>query len=232
MSLPAENLDLQAHDAPAPPQSGVRLVTPLCYAGGMTQAGDPLGADLEAARRGDRVATRRLLGAVSPAVLGVVSAILGRGDRDLEDVVQESLVGIVNALATFRGDSSFLHFARSVALRRALDHRRSRARKGLAAPLEDEEHEATDLSPAEHVLASTRRAAFRALLETLPDEQAEAFALRVLLGYSIEEIARLAKAPIETVRSRLRLAKNALRARITNDPTLLELSETDDDHAA
>ena len=105
----------------------------------MTEAGarpeDPRLADFEAARAGDRAAIRRLLESVGPAVIGVVGAVLGRGDRDVEDVVQESLVGIVNALATFRGESSIVHFARSIALRRALDHRRSRARRGVSVEL-------------------------------------------------------------------------------------------------
>lgn len=242
MSAEADDF-LDPSTSPRAPASGVRLVSHLaasrlgsargrvCYAGDVARDRDPLAADLDAARAGDRVATRRLLAAVSPAVLGVVGAVLGRTDRDVEDVVQDSLVGIVHALATFRGDSSVQHFARAIALRRALDHRRSRARKGISAPLDDEGHEAPRSSPAEHMLAARRRAAFRALLETLPPEQAEAFAERVLLGYSVEEIATHANAPIETVRSRLRLAKNALRARIANDPTLLELSETDDDDA-
>ena len=60
-------------------------------------------------------------------------------------------------------------------------------------------------------------------------EQAEAFAQRVLFGYSMQEIALQTGAPLDTVKSRLRLAKAALRARIKDDPTLLELSETDDD---
>jgi len=192
---------------------------------------DPRQADFEAARAGDRAAIRRLLESVGPAVMGVVGAVLGRGDRDVEDVVQESLVGIVHALGTFRGESSFVHFARSIALRRALDHRRSRARRGVSVEI-DESHEANDESPPESLLASRRRDAFRGLLETLPEAQAEAFALRVLFGYSIEEIAEQTSAPVETIRSRLRLAKTALRARITNDPTLLELSETDDDDAS
>ncbi|MBS2015969.1 MAG: RNA polymerase sigma factor [Deltaproteobacteria bacterium] len=191
---------------------------------------DPHASDLAAARGGDRAATRRLLQAVGPAVVGVVGAVLGRGDRDVEDVVQEALVGVVSAIATFRGESSFLHFARSIGLRRALDHRRSRARRGTPVELDDT-HEAQEPSPQEGAVAARRREAFRGLLEALPEAQAEAFAQRVLLGSSIEEIAAEAGAPVETIRSRLRLAKAALRARITDDPTLLELSETDDDEA-
>lgn len=220
------------------PASGVRLVqacpttAELCYGEAMTEPADPLLAVADAARRGDAVATRRLLQAVGPAVLGVARAVLGRADRDLEDVVQESLVGVVRALPTFRGESSVVHFARSIALRRALDQRRSRARRGISVELEDETLLAADDSPAQTLLAAKRRSVLRALLGELPPEQAEAFAQRVLFGFSNEEIAAQMNAPLETVRSRLRLAKGALRARIQNDPTLLELLETDDDDAS
>jgi RNA polymerase sigma factor (sigma-70 family) len=221
---------------PAPP-SGIRLVlhrparAELCYAGAMTEPVDPLALVADAARHGDAAATRRLLQAVGPAVLGVARALLGRGDSDLEDVVQDALVGVMKALPTFRGESSVLHFARSIALRRALDHRRSRARRGVAVELEDDGLVATGETADQSVLAARRRVALRKLLEELPLEQAEAFAQRVLFGFSNEEIATQMNAPVETVRSRLRLAKSALRARIQNDPTLLELLETDDDEA-
>jgi RNA polymerase sigma-70 factor (ECF subfamily) len=197
----------------------------------MIEPADPLAVIAEAAGRGDVVATRHLLKAVGPAVLGVARALLGRGDGDLEDVVQDSLVGIVKALSTFRGDSSVMHFARSIALRRALDHRRSRARRGVAVELEDDTLIAPGETPDQTALAARRRIALRKLLEELPLEQAEAFAQRVLFGFSNDEISTQMKAPLETVRSRLRLAKSALRARIQNDPTLLELLETDDDDA-
>jgi RNA polymerase sigma-70 factor (ECF subfamily) len=57
-------------------------------------------------------------------------------------------------------------------------------------------------------------------LDELPEPQAEAFALNVILGYTIAEIAELSSAPVETVRSRLRLAKQALRARALAHPRL------------
>lgn len=197
----------------------------------MSEGVDPLAAFAEAARKGDVVATRRVLVAVGPAVLGVVRAVLGASDRDLEDVVQEALVGVVKGLVGFRGESTVMHFARSIALRRALDQRRARARRGVAVPVDDEEIIADGIGPDGDALASRRRAALRALFETLPEEQAEAFAQRVLLGASYEEIASQAGAPVETVRSRLRLAKAALRARIQGDPKLLELLEMADEDA-
>ncbi len=63
----------------------------------------------------------------------------------------------------------------------------------------------------------------RALLDELPVVQAETFALRVALGYSMQEVADATSAPVNTVRSRLRLAKEALRHRIEQDATLTEL---------
>ena len=62
----------------------------------------------------------------------------------------------------------------------------------------------------------------RALLADLPEEQAEALALRVVLGWSLEEVARAYGIPTNTVRSRVRLAKEALRRRIEATPGLVE----------
>jgi RNA polymerase sigma-70 factor (ECF subfamily) len=73
-----------------------------------------------------------------------------------------------------------------------------------------------------------RRAVLRRLLDDLADEQAEALALRVVLGWSLDEIAAATGAPVNTVRSRLRLAKEALRRRIADTPGLAdELDSTE-----
>ena len=70
--------------------------------------------------------------------------------------------------------------------------------------------------------AARRRALVRRLLDELPEEQAEALALRVALGWSLKEIAETTGTPLNTVRSRMRLAKEALRRRIGNDPDLAD----------
>lgn len=62
----------------------------------------------------------------------------------------------------------------------------------------------------------------RELMTKIPHEQAEAVALRIVLGWSLPEVAEATGAPLNTVRSRLRLAKNALRAIIEADPLLSE----------
>ena len=47
--------------------------------------------------------------------------------------------------------------------------------------------------------------------------------MRVVMGWTLEEVSRATGAPINTVRSRVRLAKEALRRRIEAAPELGEL---------
>ena len=71
--------------------------------------------------------------------------------------------------------------------------------------------------------ASVRLA--RELCDLLPPAQAEALALHCVLGYTMNEVASICDAPLETVRSRLRTAKAALVASALADPRLRELVE-------
>jgi RNA polymerase sigma-70 factor (ECF subfamily) len=59
--------------------------------------------------------------------------------------------------------------------------------------------------------AVTSRTALRHAFEALPATQRAVVALHLYLGYSIAETAEIVGAPLETVRSRLRLARQQLR---------------------
>lgn len=74
----------------------------------------------------------------------------------------------------------------------------------------------------EDVERKRRMEVLRELLTRIPDEQAETLTLRVVLGWSLPEVAAATGVPLNTVRSRVRLAKNALRAAVESDPTLVE----------
>jgi RNA polymerase sigma factor (sigma-70 family) len=182
-------------------------------------------ATLELAREaatGDTRATAQLLRAVAPLVNRVVRAMLGGGHPDVQDVVQQSLIGLVRALPAFRGDCPPEGYAQTIAMRTAL---LARKRTRIARSRHDDEAEtdaapATDDSPEETAVAERRRRLLRDLLLEIPEEQAEALALRIMLGWSLEEVAQAAGAPLNTVRSRLRLAKEALRRRIEAAPDL------------
>jgi RNA polymerase sigma-70 factor (ECF subfamily) len=183
-------------------------------------------ADLaRAAGQGDVRVQRTLCEAIAPALLAPVRSILGPSHPDVEDVLQDALVGALRGLRTFRGESSVLHFVRRIAAKRALDFRR-RARTAAHAVDGAAQIPALNLEmPRDALVSERRRAHLRRLLDELPVEQSEALVMRAVLGHSIEEVSEATHTPINTVRSRLRLAKEALRARIMSDPALAELGE-------
>ena len=177
------------------------------------------------AAAGDLAATQEFLAYVWPTLTRVAAGVLGARHADLDDAVQQSMIALVRALPAFRGECHPAGYASRITLRVALRVRRNVKRDvsrlealGQLDPSEDQELDAND-----DTLGSRRRELLRELLEDLPEEQAEALTLRVVMGWSLEEVARASGAPVNTVRSRVRLAKEALRARIEARPALAEL---------
>jgi len=176
------------------------------------------------AAAGDDAATQKFLKAVWPTVTRVITGVLGSGHPDLEDVVQQSLIGLLRALTQFRGECHPLGYASRIALHIAL---RARKRAGIERLRTQTMTElAVELphvpSPSDEVASERRRRALRDLLQDLPEEQADSLALRIVLGWSLDEVALATGAPVNTVRSRVRLAKEALRRKIASDPALAD----------
>jgi RNA polymerase sigma-70 factor (ECF subfamily) len=186
-------------------------------------APDPLAPLLKGAAAGDREDGDRLLAAVAPAVVAVTRVLLGAGHPELEDVAQESLAAIHQATARFRGESSFLHYARRIAVRTALARRRAAPPDQPTDPATFEDREGEGTLDADAMARRRRTEALGGLLDELPEGQAETLALRVVLGHSLDEVAAATGVPVNTVRSRIRLAKEHLRSRIAGDPALAAL---------
>lgn len=173
---------------------------------------------------GDLAAAQSLLEAMRGPVVRVVAGVLGAAHADVDDVTQQTLIAVIRALPSFRGECHPAGFACRIALRIAT---RARKRARLEQTLRDEFARYTGdqelaASPSELAASERRRCVLRDLLADLPEEQAESLALRVMLGWSLEEVARATGAPINTVRSRVRLAKEALRRRLEATPELAE----------
>lgn len=181
----------------------------------------------EAAVRGDVQSTGRLLKLLAPGMIRAAHAMMGKDHADVDDVVQQSMIAFVQALPNFRGECSMGHFASSIVAKISLAAKR---RFRTRAERHDGEAEVDALiadrpSPTDHAAAEQRRVAVRELMEQIPEEQAEALALRIVFGFSLAEVSATTGVPANTVRSRVRLAKEALRRRIESRPELLELLE-------
>jgi RNA polymerase sigma factor (sigma-70 family) len=179
------------------------------------------------AAAGDVSATSRLLEQLRPRMSRLVRALLGSLHTEAEDVLQQAMIAVTQALPAFRADSSVWHYASRIVARTALASARraaaERSRQGEIVELDSLPSLASGAN--EELAAQRRRSAVQGLLATLPEEQAETLALRVVLGFTLGEVAEATGAPVNTVRSRIRLAKEALKERIQADAALVELLE-------
>lgn len=192
----------------------------------------PTPADRDAAEPvSSESANQTALRSLAPRLLRVCRGVLGPGP-DAEDATQESLIALVHALPGFRGESSLETFATRIALRTAWRARERRAqREQRTSPLDEGRDGAVPgaLDPGDASSASAElRQIVRSLLGVLPIVQAEALLLRFVLGHSLQEIAEICGAPLNTVRSRIRLAREALQRRLASDERLRSLAEEDD----
>ena len=190
---------------------------------------DALAALARSAAAGDRAAIRTFLVTVGPHLLRVARRVLGAQHPEVDDVAQESAFAVMEALPDHRGECAVLTFVCRIAALTAMQVLRREATQKRAALRQDAfdfEQLAGGLRGADEELAARASAELvRQMLDTLPLEQAEVLALHCVLGFSVPEVAEASGVPFETVRSRLRLAKQALRARVLADPRLAAAME-------
>jgi RNA polymerase sigma factor (sigma-70 family) len=187
---------------------------------------DPLRGLARRAAEGDGEAIHALVIELGGPMLRTVRKILGARHPDAEDVTQEAVLGLIAALGRFRGDCTVIHYAHQVALRSALHARRHfkvRDRVGDPRIEAEEPIDTSSRSPHEAAVSRQRRRIVRSLLERLPEPTAEALALHFMLGYTVEEIATIVEVSPNTIWSRLKLGKRALKQSLARDRQLAEL---------
>ena len=190
---------------------------------------DPLGDLLRRSQSGDRAALKTLLQELSPAMIRAVRRVLGSNRSDLEDATQEAIIALIRSLPDFREESRINHFANRIATLSAISwiRQKSAIKRGenLRAHCEVDSLVDDAESPEQslHLSQSAERA--RELLSILPHEQAEAFGLHCIAGYTAQEIADIHQVPLETVRSRLKAARRSLRQHVCDQGLSLEIIE-------
>jgi RNA polymerase sigma-70 factor (ECF subfamily) len=167
----------------------------------------------------------RLLALLRPRLVRAIGSWL-RSPADVEDCLQETLLALTRALHSFRGDSSVVYFAVRIANRHARAHQRrvnSDTRRVIEHARLERPNTIPPSVPSEVSLRARQNAALCQLLRDLPRDQAQTIVLRAVFEYSVQEIAAVCGVPANTVRSRMRLARSAIRRRIDRDAILTEL---------
>ncbi len=134
---------------------------------------------------------------------------LGVPASHVEDVVQEIFLVLHRRRADFRNESSVQTWLHGIALRVARRHR-ERLRRGEMDPLPPEAR-STSPSVESTVDGRAQLARLDALLDQLPSDQREVFVLAEVAGLRAPEIATVMGAKLNTVYSRLRLARGRMK---------------------
>jgi len=159
-------------------------------------------------------AIRKFLAAIAPAIRRACRGVMGAGHTDLEDTIQDCFIDATRALPSYRFQGGLLAYVTKIAVRRALaSRRRSVARVRHLQLLEDlhDESPLADASAGE----MERTEVVRDLIRRVRPIQAETLVMRVVLGFSVEEIAAATDVSVNTVKTRLRLGKKTLRQLLT-----------------
>lgn len=191
------------------------------------RAADPAvdGALVRRMQEGDQRALSELYQRWYPVVNAVVSRMLKSAD-DVEDVVEETFWQAWRQANRFAGDrGSVQTWLLTIARSRALDRLRSLKRlreesiddvgsEAASNATESPFASATE-DPSAAVEHRERSVLVRQALAELPSEQREALELGYFGGYSQSEIAERTGQPLGTVKTRMRLAMQKLRDRLS-----------------
>lgn len=202
---------------------GALLVTPADDPVPARAAAAPAAAAAEAAldpdlaltgraRDGDAEAFRQLVERHRDRAFALARRIV-RSDADAEEVAQDAFVRAWKALSGFRGESRFSTWLHRIVVRQALDRAETLARRrGREAALDDSPAPvAAAVNDATDFEATHRARRLEALVDGLSPAQRAAVTLYYHEDHSVERTAELLQLPVNTVKTHLRRAREALR---------------------
>jgi RNA polymerase sigma-70 factor, ECF subfamily len=172
---------------------------------------------VERARKGDKEAYRLLVEAYKDRLFGLISTMISNREQ-AEDVSQEVFVKAFFALPRFEGGSAFYTWLFRIASNHCLDHLRKKRVSEVSLDATREEDDGTsrmdrlqapETEMPEAMIGTPTESG--EVLFVLPPEQRLILTLRELEGYSYEELADVMKCGVNTIKSRLNRAREALK---------------------
>lgn len=171
---------------------------------------------LTAAKAGGEWEWERLFASVAAQLRGYLAA---QGASDPENLSGEVLLGLVSGIHGFEGDEgNFRSWVFTMAHHRLIDERRRDRRRAATGTTDTAAHEAAPGADAD-VLARLAESEWAKRLGELSDDQRSVVLLRVVVGLSTEETARVLGKRAGTVRVVQHRALVRLREILSADVT-------------
>jgi RNA polymerase sigma-70 factor (ECF subfamily) len=170
---------------------------------------------------GERAAQRLLFAEQKAVVHRTLYRILG-GNRDVEDLVQESFLEAFRSIGSFRGDAKLSTWIASIAAHSAMAYL---GRQRPASVSLEAVHDVPSGEPdaLRRVMAREAMRRLYAALDQLEVRQRTAFALHAVDGLPIAEVAAIMRASQVATRTRVSRARRNIDERARRDPVLAEL---------
>lgn len=167
------------------------------------------------ARAGDKDSYRHLVEGYQDRVFAL-SLSMVRNREQAEDLTQEIFVKAFFALESFKGDSAFFTWLYRISSNTCLDYlRKNRLPEISLDNTLEEEGDITRLETISAPASDRPEAAIEGdlslLLGLITPEQRLILTLREVDGYAYEEIAEILKCAVNTVKSRINRAREALK---------------------
>jgi RNA polymerase sigma factor (sigma-70 family) len=149
--------------------------------------GDGFDGVLAAAQAGAGWAFERLWRTFAPSVTGYLRV---QGAAEPDDVANDVFLGAFRSLASFSGDeAAFRSWLFTIAHRRLVDARRRAARRPVPQHLEGADTPSAAAAPEVEVMRRMAEERVRSLCARLVADQRDVLLLRLVGGFTVEEVA-------------------------------------------
>jgi RNA polymerase sigma-70 factor (ECF subfamily) len=174
---------------------------------------------IEAARAGSRSDLEELLRRHRPRLQAICQRMC-RDSEEAAEILQDTLLGIAANIHRFRGDSSLVTWAYTIARTHRARRRRGRSLEAKISHLRVDfgarvEHLPTcEHTPYEGVVDDELRSALIGAMRSLSTVDREILVRRDIEGFSADEVARALGLTVPAVKTRLHRARVATRERM------------------
>ena len=176
-----------------------------------TSGDDPLGRLMQAAQAGDGEAYVALLGAVAPRVRQVVRRQRGfAGPEDVEDLVQDVLLSLHVARATYDPERPFVPWLLAIVRNRLADGARRHVRQAAHEVTVDDLAVTFGDTAANTIMEAGDTRALKDAVQALPPGQRQAIELLKLREMSLKEAAEASGVSVGALKVATHRAMRAL----------------------
>lgn len=174
-------------------------------------------------QKGDRETFNVLMETYQSRVFNIAYGMLSDYD-EASDASQEIFIKVYKSISSFKGQSSFTTWLYVICRNVCNDMLRKRQRRGIQVSIysEDEDNnrvreiESNMPTPEERMEMNECQLAVKEAIDSLKPEYREILLYADMKQLSYEEVAKILKCPVGTVRSRLNRARSALRKKLSD----------------